>query len=419
MEAAGLVSPSEQAGAQRDSVAANSLNYNGRAVAVAANDRALTFDDWEQITPWGDFPNPQGLQRLNKKTGQQMVDAFNRSRMAGNSIGVPIFHGHPDVSPSQYLDDRRYGKITALEARSDGLWGKPAWNSLGEENKREGFLVFPSGVWKFKRMPGGVIEPFELVSVGLTNSPIIPTVKAWTANSTTAEDLDRNPAIRAAQLLYRQTLGSAQNSSDKATMPGAANGIGDQVKESALAYQQKHKCDWATAWNAQKKDARFEGYFRGSVGANSDDAATMRAARRLHQEAHHPEDVKPPTPADIKRQTKQAQKEHAVMQDGYSAAQALINREKYLREEKGMGEHEATLQAKLDLPESAAAHAKSALTLSAAMKAKERQNNLQKFAKDVQERMNRENCSYAQAWHAQKKANKADPDDQKWSPDDE
>jgi hypothetical protein len=42
--------------------------------------------------------------------------------------------------------------------------------------------------------------------------------------------------------------------------------LGVQVKEAAVAYQEKHggaaKCPWHVAWNAQKKDPKFEAYFR-------------------------------------------------------------------------------------------------------------------------------------------------------------
>ena len=244
MQQAGLPVPQASG-----SVAANSsAGYgDGEVIIAACNARALSGDEWEQVTPWGDFPNPQGLQRLNKKTGQQMVDAFNSSR---TTLGVPIFRGHPDVDPKNYPDDRRYGKITALDARSDGLWCKPAFNDLGRQNKDQGYWVYPSGVWKFKRMPGGVIEPTELLSVGLTNSPIIPTVKPWAKNSAVADDLDDNPAIRAVRLLYRESL-RTQNSIIQATTSGAAK---REAKAALKDHQDLQEGYSALTAIAQKQD---------------------------------------------------------------------------------------------------------------------------------------------------------------------
>jgi hypothetical protein len=150
----------------------------------AANDRGLTGDEWEQITPWGNFPNEKGLQRLTMAEGEAMVSSFNSllTKLKTGFRGIPIYIGHPDVDPKRWPDDRRIGKIEGLEARADGLYCKPAWNDLGDKNKEQGYWLYPSGVWHFKKCPGGVIAPFELVSVGMTNTPNIAGVKPWAKN---------------------------------------------------------------------------------------------------------------------------------------------------------------------------------------------------------------------------------------------
>jgi len=165
---------------------------NSDFIICAANARALTGEEWEQVTPWGNFPNEKGLQRVTPVQGRALVAAFNaQAEKSGNSFrGVPIYIGHPDVDPRVYTDHRRIGKIKDLSVRADGLYALVAWNDLGTKNKEEGYAVYPSAVWAFKRVGGGVIEPFELVSVGMTNVPVIKGVAPWSANSAQAEQVN-------------------------------------------------------------------------------------------------------------------------------------------------------------------------------------------------------------------------------------
>ncbi|MGC4068428.1 MAG: hypothetical protein QM784_28035 [Polyangiaceae bacterium] len=114
-----------------------------------------------------------------------MVASFNSALAKLGRIfrGTPIYVGHPDVDPARYPDTRRVGKVMKLEAREDGLWGQAAWNTLGEENRQQGFHVYPSPFWLCVAASNGQgIEPVELVSVGLTNTPNIRTSRPATAN---------------------------------------------------------------------------------------------------------------------------------------------------------------------------------------------------------------------------------------------
>lgn len=151
----------------------------------APNDRPLAGDgEWQQITPWGQFPHALGKQNLTRANGEAMVTAFNSlaGRLKNAFRGVPIYVGHPDVDPKSYPDKRRYGRIDALEARPDGLYAKPAWNDLGTKNLSEGYYAYPSGVWAVQREKDGSISPKELLSVGLTNWPNIAAVSPWAKN---------------------------------------------------------------------------------------------------------------------------------------------------------------------------------------------------------------------------------------------
>jgi len=161
---------------------------------VTSNATDLSADGWLKIAPWGDHPNSVGLQRVQKEDGDAMVAAFNSLvGKAGRMFrGVPIFVGHPDRDPNRYPDKRRYGKITALESRADGLYAKPAFNDLGERVIEQGHYLYNSPVWALKR-EGNVVRPIELLSIGLTNEPNIKG-EPWAKNE--AEEAgDTEPLI--------------------------------------------------------------------------------------------------------------------------------------------------------------------------------------------------------------------------------
>jgi hypothetical protein len=159
-------------------------------VLTAANISPIGEEDWQLLAPYGDHPHPVGLQRLTKAHAQEIVQSFNSvaGRLGRFFRGVPIYVGHPDVDPDTYKDDRRFGKVEAVEAREDGLWVKTAWNDLGKSNQSQGYWIYPSGVFscRVSKTPG-VIEPCELISVGLTNRPNIRGVRPWAANAGTRE----------------------------------------------------------------------------------------------------------------------------------------------------------------------------------------------------------------------------------------
>lgn len=145
---------------------------------IASNADPVSTDEWIRIAKYGEWRDgsPQRvLQVLARENAEVMARNFNSlsGRLGRGFRGAPIFVGHPDCDPEMYPDHRRIGKIVALEARADGLWAKPNWNSLGEENLREGFHVYPSSVWRFpKPKPGEAkVYPDMFQSLGLTNFP--------------------------------------------------------------------------------------------------------------------------------------------------------------------------------------------------------------------------------------------------------
>jgi phage I-like protein len=146
----------------------------GTAINVAPIDEAP--DDWINVSPYGVFPNAEyGTQVVDSEAGEWLVTAFNSilGKLGRLFRGVPIYRGHPHQRPDIWPDDARYGRINALEARDDGIYGKVSWNDLGVKNKEQGYYVFPSPGWRFKKLPDGRIKPYALDHVGLTNNPNI------------------------------------------------------------------------------------------------------------------------------------------------------------------------------------------------------------------------------------------------------
>lgn len=154
----------------RESDIANALDP---ADAIDFTDSA---DGWFKISPYGVFrgKTPGRLQHVTEDSGNAMVGEFNSllGSLGRKFRGIPIYHGHPDVDPEVWPDDRRIGKVTKLESRADGLWGYAEWNSLGEENKREGWWIYPSPRWDAPPDKTRFV-PDRLISIGLTNVPRI------------------------------------------------------------------------------------------------------------------------------------------------------------------------------------------------------------------------------------------------------
>lgn len=159
-------------------------------LGMIANAAPMAGGDWEMIAPYGEFPTAdrKRVQKFGRPQAEAMVATFNSlwHRLGTMFRGVPIFHGHPDVDPKNWPDDRRLGKIAEIEAREDGLWGRPEWNALGADNAREGWWLYPSPAWLHPRTMANTVEPDELLSIGLVNTPNIPGSMPW-ANSADPE----------------------------------------------------------------------------------------------------------------------------------------------------------------------------------------------------------------------------------------
>ena len=150
-------------------------NDEPREDAICNSEVGTTDEQgWVKIACYGVHPGSVAgrEQHFFEEDANAVVAEFTslRGKMGRLFRGIPIYIGHPDSRPDLYTDHRRLGKYTDLEARADGLWAKEELNSLGLENKREGFWMYPSPRWD---APAGRprFRPTRLISVGLTNSP--------------------------------------------------------------------------------------------------------------------------------------------------------------------------------------------------------------------------------------------------------
>lgn len=142
---------------------------------------------WVCIAPYGDWPNPQGLQRVQKDDAVQVVNEFNSILNTPQRIlGLPWYIGHPD-HPSfkeRYKDTKAYGRIKRLEARGDGIYAGVKFGGDGEKLIADEAFDGHSVNWFLKQDQQNkrVWRPFRLKSVGWTNEPNIPVPTLTSAN---------------------------------------------------------------------------------------------------------------------------------------------------------------------------------------------------------------------------------------------
>lgn len=138
---------------------------------------------WTRIASYGDVPNrtPAGelvTQRFEREDAERIVSAFAGNwervkRILGVGSGdVPVVRGHTDtgeIGEDTLADTERYGKITALEARDDGLYAQiekgPEFAAMLE---RAGKLEY-SPTWRVRAdaREKNVMRPFRLISLGM------------------------------------------------------------------------------------------------------------------------------------------------------------------------------------------------------------------------------------------------------------
>jgi hypothetical protein len=161
---------------------AASEKENVRLSNAADSGFNLLQKEWVQLSPYGDFPHAQGLQRVSFDAAKTMERNFATLGAKASRLfaGAPMFVGHPDVPQfaQQFPDRKAYGWIMALEARLDGLYGKMKWSAAGLELLQNGHYKFLSPYWEARQVGDEegrpIFEPVALISAGLTNEPNLP-----------------------------------------------------------------------------------------------------------------------------------------------------------------------------------------------------------------------------------------------------
>lgn len=129
----------------------------------------LPIPAWYHVASLGEHPHqPSGL--------VQIIDpaavATMASRGPSTRPGLLVDYDHLSYDPTR--PSEAAGWITALEARSDGLWARIRWTPDGAAAVREGRYRFLSPVFMpadLESLGGNRVRPLRLEGAGLTNHP--------------------------------------------------------------------------------------------------------------------------------------------------------------------------------------------------------------------------------------------------------
>ncbi len=142
---------------------------------------SLLQGDYLQLSPYGDFPHPRGLQRVDPEAADLMVKRFNsfRGKLGRLFGGAPFYIGHPDTPHASDLADKKaYGWVMELEAREDGIYGRVKWSQAGLDLLKNAHFKYLSPYWEAQQISSDtgrpLFRPTNLISVGLTNQPNLP-----------------------------------------------------------------------------------------------------------------------------------------------------------------------------------------------------------------------------------------------------
>lgn len=166
------------------------------------------------LTPYGDYKHTAGIQRIDRRCAKELAEAFNGPLRKLHRLwaGLPVYIGHPDdeefAGKPGHKDTTRYGHISGLEAREDGLYAQIKWSKAGLRLVADETYRHLSPRWVAAEQEKGIYRPIRLLSCGLTNSPNLPCPPL--ANSTggepkrdTAQKLAEEVSAEVARVLDR------------------------------------------------------------------------------------------------------------------------------------------------------------------------------------------------------------------------
>ena len=151
--------------------------------------------NWIQLSPYGDWPHPDGTQRFTKADATNCVNEFNSLANTLNRVmGLPFYIGHPDhpAFKARYTDTKAYGRMKQLEAREDGLWANMKWSQAGKDMVNEEQFHGHSVNWRVRKGADGFWHPFSVKSAGFSNEPNIPVQPITHANEVQDTDVEND-----------------------------------------------------------------------------------------------------------------------------------------------------------------------------------------------------------------------------------
>lgn len=143
------------------------------ALVSAVNDQVDGIFELRQANslflPFGNFPHQAGLQKVDRASGEILRANF------ATHPNIPIFAGHPDVPGRADTNPSApaLGWVQAIEVLADGISVAVKWNEAGRKAITNANYRFYSPNWLLRKVSGG-IQPVRLLSIGLTNNPLIP-----------------------------------------------------------------------------------------------------------------------------------------------------------------------------------------------------------------------------------------------------
>lgn len=201
-------------------------------LATAINAALEAKSEWVELD-YGVYPNPVGLQVLDREAAERMKAAFNSklNRLANAFRGEPIYPGHPDDETWRRANPgvrtEAVGRLREVEVGEKGLRLRFAWNDQGQRlvgGEAPAYTSY-SPVWGMEPTTyqgRKAYRPVEIYSVGLTNTPQIPGTFLGLNEALPPEQ--SNPSMKAKILLLLAALGR----------PAPAADVNDAGLESAI-----------------------------------------------------------------------------------------------------------------------------------------------------------------------------------------
>jgi len=193
---------------------------------------------WLQLVAYGQYTHAIGQQIFHRQHADTLVKDFYRLKKRCIRFFQPmcIYQGHPDDPAFASTDDRPYGYIQHIKADTSGLWINASWTPLGEEALLKSRLKHFSPRWRIDKQADGYWAPIELVSVGLTNQPNIPSISICNQEHLLADPMALQARLAEAfdtiEVLKKQSLICPKN---KATVGGKSQTAHLRFKPSSIS----------------------------------------------------------------------------------------------------------------------------------------------------------------------------------------